>query len=155
MDIPHFRNVTISGKVATGTSTLARSLEKELGWKFWSGGEFFRAYTKEHNIPLEEKSLTEDSVERKVDFGMREQLITEKGHIFEAWLSGFVAQQVPGVLKVLLVCKDELRVDRVVNREAASIEEAIRHIKRREEENLKKWSRLYESEWQEWVVKPG
>lgn len=150
-----YRNITVSGKVATGTSTLARLLEEKLGWKYWSGGEFFRSYCKEHNIPLEEKSLTEDAVERQVDFGMREKLLKGDKNLFEAWLAGFVAQQIPGVLKVLLVCDDNLRVDRFVNREASSIEEAIAHIKRREQENLKKWSRLYAGEWKEWVVKPG
>lgn len=148
-----YRNVTVAGKIGTGTTTLGRVLAEKLGWKFWSGGEFFRAFMKERGMPLEEKSLTPDEVEREVDLGMRAKLQKNEGQIFEAWLSGFVAQGVDGVLKILLVCHDDLRVDRFVNREGVSVDEALRHIKRREEENIKKWTRLYGKEWKEWVGK--
>lgn len=151
----NYHCVTVSGRIATGTTTLARSLRDRLGWTYWSGGEFFRDYMAKRGMPLEEKSLTEDEVEKEVDFGMRERMQNEKELVFEAWLSGFVAQGMGGVLKVLLVCKDDLRVDRFVNREASSIKEAKDHIRRREQENVKKWIRLYRKEWEDWVVKPG
>jgi len=37
-------------------------------------------------------------------------------------------------------------VDRLVNRENITIEEAKVHLKRREEENIKKWQRLYKTD---------
>ena len=49
----------------------------------------------------------------------------------------------PHVLKVLLQCDDALRIDRVVNRDNLSVEEAKKHLQEREEANLKKWERMY------------
>ncbi len=150
-----YRNVTVSGKIGTGTTTLAKSLVGKLGWEFWSGGEFFRAYCRDHKIPLEETSLRSDDLAREVDFGMRQRLLDKKGLVLEAWLSGFVAQGVDGVLKILLVCTDDLRVDRVVNRDRVSVDEAKELIRKREDENFKKWKRVYRKEWQEWVIERG
>jgi cytidylate kinase len=150
-----YKNITVSGKICTGTSTLVALLVKTLGWESWSGGEFFRDYCRKHNLELEEAGKRSDELARKVDYGMRERLQKEEGIILEAWLSGFVAQGVGGVLKVLLSCNDDLRVDRFVNRDRVSVDEAVRHIKKREKENLKKWRRVYEKEWKQWVVTPG
>jgi len=150
-----YRNVTVSGRVAAGTSTLSDLLVEKLGWTKWSGGEFFRDYCKKHNIPLEEAGLRGDNLTREVDYRMRKRLKEEQGLVLEAWLSGFVAQQVEGVLKVLLTCNDDLRVDRFVNREGVTVKEAVEHIKRRETENVRKWRRVYAKEWEGWVVKPG
>lgn len=43
----NYRNITISGGVGTGTTTLANLLKQKLepmGWKFFNGGEFMRQY---------------------------------------------------------------------------------------------------------------
>ena len=64
--------------------------------------------------------------------------------IIESWLSGFDAQGIGGVYKIFVVCsEDSVRVDRLVNREKMTIEEAKNHLKTREEENLRKWEKLY------------
>jgi cytidylate kinase len=74
----------------------------------------------------------------------KKMLSSEKNLIYEAWLSGFIAKDLKGVLKVLLICSHEdIRIDRVVNRENISIEEAKQQIKQREEENFIKWKKLY------------
>ncbi|MFC1751277.1 cytidylate kinase family protein [Pseudomonadota bacterium] len=86
---------------------------------------------------------------------MRQKLKEGKKQVMEAWLSGFVAQGVGGVLKVLLVCKNDLRVDRVVNRDGNSVKDTVALMKKRESENLKKWRRVYGREWKEWVVNRG
>ena len=64
-----------------------------------------------------------------------------------------MAQGVEGVLKVLLVCEDSLRIDRLVNRDGITVDEAKIKIKQREYENAKKWTRVYQKEWQLWLPK--
>jgi cytidylate kinase len=87
---------------------------------------------------------------------MRTKLEKEEHWILESWLSGFFAQGVPGVLKVLLYCSDDaVRIDRIVNRDKVSIQEAKSHINDRTEKNLTKWRRMYAQEWNDWVVKTG
>lgn len=148
-----YDNITISGGVAVGTSTLAQNLKPYLkppDWKYFSGGEFMRDYAiKKGLIPKNAKvhhkaDVYSDEFDKKVDFGMRERLQKEKRIILESWLSGFMAKDISNCLRVLLICSNEaIRVDRVVNRDNISIDEAKKFIKEREEVNFRKWERLY------------
>lgn len=160
-----YKNVTISGLPGSGSTTLLNKLKEELqfeGWKGFSGGEFMREYAKEKGLFQEHGGLHhdsrhyEDDFDRKVDYGMREKLEHEEHWILESWLSGFLAQKVPKVLKVLMICSDEaVKIDRVVNRDGIGVQEAKDNMKARYDQNLSKWSRLYEKEWSEWVVAAG
>jgi cytidylate kinase len=157
-----YRNITISGLSGTGTTTLLRLLQEQLaGWEGFSGGEFMRAYALEQKLFKPNEGMHHDArhydedFDRKVDYGMREAL-RNKGHqVMEAWLSGFMAQGVEGVLKVLLVCDESLRIDRMANRDNLTIAEAKANAIERKKVNLEKWSRMYAKEWKEWVVDRG
>ncbi len=146
MDGIKYRNITVSGKVAVGTTTLAKNLHEVLGWEHINTGELQRQYDRKHHINENARGaiLRSDKHEKEME-SFAQKVLTDKANIiFEAWLSGFVAREVNDVLKVLLVCSsDELKVDRVVNRDGVSIAEAIKFIKTRENENLKKWQKLY------------
>jgi len=61
----------------------------------------------------------------------------------ESWIAGWNARGFKHVLKVLLMCDDSLRIDRIVNRDNATVEEAKEHLRQREEANIGKWKRLY------------
>jgi len=138
-----YRNITVSGPICTGTTTLARFLQKKLEWNLWEAGGFFRKYCKENGLKLENTSERSDEISKKIDYGMRAKMKGGRHQVFEAWLSGFMARGVPGVLKVLLVAPDDLRIDRMVNRDRVRVEKAKSLIKKRERENFKKWTRLY------------
>ena len=143
-----YKNITITGKICTGTTTLSGSLLKKLqplGWQYFNAGQFFRDYCKKHNIPLVESQFKSEELVKKVDYGIQEKLQKESKNIFEAWLAGFMARDILGVLKVLLVCDDVLRIDRLVNRDSLTVEEAKEHIKEREKKNFEKWSKLYQA----------
>ena len=157
-----YRNVTISGLPGTGTTTLLHLLEERTEWKGYSGGEFMRAYAEEKGYYSKDNNTHHDATvypndfDRQIDYGVREKLQNGSEHIYEAWLSGFLAQGIPGVLKVLLVCSDDaVRVDRVVNRDQVTVADALAHIREREVNNREKWQKMYMQEWKEWVVKPG
>lgn len=137
-----YRNVTVSGEIASGTSTLARQLAGKLGWEYINVGEWFRQYGVEHNLPLEEAGWSE-AVDRQVDQEWRERLKRESGLVVEGWLAGFMAQDIPEALKVLLVAPMAVRVQRFVMREKVSQAEAKQLMQQRTEENLKKWRRMY------------
>lgn len=160
-----YRNITISGLPGCGSTTLLKSLKEELaieGWRGFSGGEFMREYAKEKGLFNEnsghhhDSRHYEDDFDRQVDFGMREKLMEEDKWILEAWISGFFAQSVPGVLKVLMTCSDDaVRVDRIVNRDGVHVDEAKKNMQDRYDANLAKWGRLYGEQWNEWLVKTG
>lgn len=141
-----YRNITISGRVAVGTSTLAKKLKEILGWKYINAGELQRQYDREHNIKENQRGavLRPDEHEREIDEIPKDILETENHVIYEAWLAGFMAKDIEGVLKVLLICSNNaIRIDRVANRDKVSIEDAKHFLKTREEENVEKWKKLY------------
>ena len=163
----NYRNITISGLPGSGSTTLLKKLKaaedlKFTGWKGFNGGEFMRAYAEEKGLFDSSKKLHhdathyEDDFDRQVDLGMREKLQTEEHWILESWLSGFMAQRVEGTFKILMVCSNKaVKVDRIVNRDSVTPEEALHNMQERYKKNLEKWRRLYAKEWEEWVVKPG
>jgi cytidylate kinase len=160
-----FRNITLSGLPGCGSTTLLNLLREELklnGWRGFSGGEFMRAYAAEKGLFDSQNSLHHaatvyaDDFDRQVDLGMREKLQTEERWILEAWLSGFMAQGVEGTLKILMICSDDaVRIDRIINRDKVTVEEAKKHLHERYIANLEKWSRMYKAQWNEWVVEKG
>jgi len=140
------RIITVSGKIATGTSTLSKNLVFALNWRHINVGEIQREYDRQHNIAENKQGALSrpDEHEKEIDIMTKKMLETENQVIYEAWLSGFMAQGIKDVLKVLLICPHEdIRIDRVTNRDKITIEEAKHWIKQREEENFKKWQKLY------------
>lgn len=139
-----WRNITVSGRAGNGATTLSRMLAEKLGWVLINPGEMYRAYSKKNNIPLEKTTASEDKYHLDLDGFIKEKLKNENNLIVESWLSGFDAQAIDGVFKIFVACSDDaVRVDRLVNRDKMTIDEAKQHIKTREEENLIKWEKLY------------
>jgi cytidylate kinase len=141
-----YRNITVSGKIATGTTTLAKNLEKMLDWKHINAGAIQRHYDREHGINENAQGADSrsDEHEKQMEASAKKILNQEKQIIYEAWLSGFVAREIPGVLRILLICSDDaVRVDRVSNREEVTIDQAKKDIKNRENENITKWKKIY------------
>lgn len=141
-----FSAIAVSGKIATGTSTLSSNLHEVLGWKYVNAGKIQREYDRKHDINENQRGslVRPDSHEEGME-AMAKKFLQERRHIiYEAWLAGFVAQSMKHVLKVLLVCSSEaVRIDRVAFRDKLTIKQAQNYIKQREEENLKKWKKLY------------
>jgi len=141
-----YRIITISGKVAVGTTTLSKNLAHLLNWKHVNFGALQREFDRKNNINENKQGATarSDEHEQSIEAMGEKILATENNIIYEAWLSGFLARNYKDVLKVLLFCShDDIRVDRVANRENISIKEAKHWIKQREDENEKKWKKLY------------
>lgn len=140
-----YDNITISGGVAVGATTLMENLKAYLepyGWKFTSTGKIIREYTKENVLPS--ATLVSDDFDRRIETRVAETLKNEAHWVVEGWLSGFVAREYPRVLRVLLHCSEEaVRVDRVMNRDKLPASEAKHFIRLREEKNIKKWKRIY------------
>lgn len=160
-----YKNVTISGLPGSGTTTLLDLLREELkfdGWTGFSGGEFMREYAVEKGLYDNKQKIHHDAsaygedFDRKIDLGIREKLQQEEHWIIESWLSGFMAQNLPDVLRILVICSDDsVRVDRIVNRDEITVKEAKKHIEDRYRTNLNKWARMYAYQWQQWVVSTG
>ncbi len=140
-----FDNITISGGVAVGKTSLFNNLKPyltPLHWQFEAIGDIHREYLKDNIMP--EATKVSDEFDLKIEKFVEKKLRLEKYHVIAAWLSGFVARNLTNTLRILLTCQDNsLRVDRVANRDRISVEEAKKFIKQREEGNIGKYKRLY------------
>jgi predicted cytidylate kinase len=143
---PKYRLITISGKIAVGTTTLTKNLVNSLHWKHINIGAIQRNHDRRFKFKENEMgafSRTDDH-EKKIDAITQQMLKVEKEIIYEGWLTGFFARAYNDILKVLLTCShDDIRVDRVANRDNVTVEQAKDWIKQRESENVNKWKRLY------------
>lgn len=141
-----YRIITISGKIAVGTTTLSKNLAYVLGWNHINFGALQREFDRKNNINENKQGALarSDEHEQSIEDMGKKILKTEKNIIYEAWLSGFLARDYKDVFRVLLICPhNDIRIDRLANRENISIREAKKWIIKREEENEEKWKKLY------------
>lgn len=157
--LDNIRIITVSGRIASGSTTLARHLAQKLGWKHIEGGDIFWERVRS-KLDLEPKDTNRrpDKEDEIFDSELKNILKTEKNIVLETKLAGFNAQEIPGIFKVLVICEDEkgkdhidIRIDRFINREAASIEKAKEELIQREKNDIEKWRRLYVNDDPNWV----
>jgi CMP/dCMP kinase len=158
IDIAHVRNITVSGRIGTGTTTLAKGLAEYLGWELLEGGELFAKVEKELHIDEADSHLRPDTYDLEYEEKIKAMLRTNTHTIIQSHLAGFDAQGIDGVFKIVTLCiddqgqdKTELRIDRIVNRKQISVEQAKYEVRMREERNLEKWRRLYAENDPTWV----
>lgn len=154
------RNITISGKIGAGATSLAKNLSKALGWDFLEGGDLFEKIHKELKISQAMVSSRPDHFDLEYEKKIINMLTNEKNHIIQSHLAGFDAQGIPGVFKILVMCEDdqgndkeEIRIDRLINRDGISLEEAKEEVLEREKQHSAKWRRLYannDPKWEYW-----
>lgn len=138
-----YSNITISGQICAGKSTLRNLLIKKLVWQTFSTGELFRRHAKDHNLSLEQAEEQNNKLTKKIDGEVRELLKTKKHQIIDGWLAGITAKGIPGVLKILLVCKDDIRYKRFAKREELSYQEAKLKVDKRFDNWAKKIDEIY------------
>lgn len=148
------QNITISGRIGSGATTLADHLAGALGWEVLDGGKLFRSLTNDHGYAHDR----EDSFDLAYEERIKNILKKEKHRIIQSHLAGFDAQGIEGVFKIFVVCEDDngndkvdVRIDRLVNRDGMAVEEAKFEIRERDRQNLEKWRRLYADNDPNWV----
>ncbi|MBI3342216.1 cytidylate kinase family protein [Candidatus Curtissbacteria bacterium] len=139
-----YTSITLSGPIASGTSTAAKTLAEKHNLKYISAGDFFRQYVAEHNIPLYDKAKIPDNLDEEVDAELTE-LATGGGYVIDAHYIGYFTKDSPRVLKVLLTCDYEIRISRALSR-SHTHQETEEEIKLREEGLDKKFRKLYADE---------
>lgn len=141
-----FDKITVSGKAGVGTSTLSRHLVETLKWEYINVGTIQREYDVSLGLlEYDHGTIVHSDEHEKEMEAMTKDILTKKNKIiYEAWLSGFVAQHIPHTLRVLLICSNfGVRADRIANRDNLSIKEARHFIQIRERQNIRKWKQIY------------
>lgn len=162
LSLPGIRNIAISGRIASGASTLAVHLSQALNWEFLNGGHLFREFSAEKGLNIINTSARPDQVDLEYEERIKKILKEEEHRIIQSHLAAFDAQGIKGVFKILTVCEDidgtdkaDIRIDRLVNRDGKKVDDAKHEILERENQNLKKWRRLYnmDDNWVYWDKK--
>jgi CMP/dCMP kinase len=151
IDIPGVRLISVSGRIASGSTTLAKQLSEHFGWKHMEGGEIFWERVRgKLNLSPKDTDLRPDSEDQLFDKSLRDILVKEEHTVVETKLAGFFAHELSDVFKILVVCEDaahtdqtQIRIDRLVNRELMTVEEAKEEVLQREKNDVEKWRRLY------------
>ena len=141
-----YKNIVISGDIGTGTSTLAKNLAKNLGWKCLSVGDLFRRYALEHNIPLWDKASVPIEEEKKVDYSFQKKMAAVSKTVFEGHYSGWFAKELNESFKILLKADLEVALGRAVKRlDHTHVETREEVLKRRKGITLK-FHKVYSSD---------
>lgn len=159
VDLPNVRIITISGRIASGSTTLAKKIAHALNWRHIEGGEiFWEAVRNKLGLGEKDTNLRPDTEDELFDAQLKKILREDKHIVLETKLAGFNAQQVPGIFKVLVLCTDkdgndqtQIRIDRLVNREHLSVDAAKEEVLVREKNDIEKWRRLYAPEDTDWT----
>lgn len=139
-----FTNIAISGRIAAGSSSLARALSEKLGWNLRDGGQIFRDISQQRGFDLEKNPQQyDDDVDQRVDEETTRLLRNETRIVVTSKLAGFLSCDLPETLRVLLICPLRVRIKRYAAHRGYSEAEASRLITLRESEDQEKFTRLY------------
>lgn len=143
-----FKNIAVSGRIAVGSSSLAKALSLRLGWKLRDGGQIFRDITAQIGYNLEidtDKAIgsRDDQIDKEVDRKTVEILSEGSNAIVTSKLAGFLGRNIENVLRVLIVCPVEDRINRYAKDRGYSLIDAKRLLEEREKKDKEKWERLY------------
>ncbi len=150
-DLSGIRVITVSGRIASGSTTLAKKLATHFHWRHIEGGEvFWEALRTKLGVDEKDTNLRSDQSDQDFDASLKKILKEGKNIVLETKLSGFNAQGIDGIFKILVLCNDvngndqtQIRIDRLVNREHVSMTDAKEEVLVREKNDIEKWQRLY------------
>jgi predicted cytidylate kinase len=141
--------VTVGGLPGTGTSTLCRLLERELGLPYVYAGQIFRQEAAARGLSLQELNelaQRDDSVDHALDDRQLE-LLRQGNVILEGRMSGCLAarNEIPA-FKVWLEADEDERIRRLVDRDGGDFEEQRRLTRERVEQEADRYRRYYGAE---------
>jgi CMP/dCMP kinase len=139
------RIICISGDAASGKTTAARRVLARLpDWKIVSTGGRFREFCSRKGLDPQQISHLGDEVHRQADADMLQILTTDRHIIAEGRLVGYLARELPDVLRVFCDCPLEIRAARFITREPGfDEEEARRRVAERDRADTVNFLHLY------------
>lgn len=159
VDLPGIRIITVSGRIAAGSTSLAKHIAQTLHWKHLEGGEvFWEAVRRKMDLSPKDTNLRPDEEDVLFDDKLKEILANDDHIVLETKLAGFFSQGMEEIFRIGVVCDNEegkdqaeIRIDRLVNREHVSVHDAKAEVLEREKNDLEKWRLLYVDGNQDWV----
>jgi cytidylate kinase len=138
--------ITISGLPGSGKTTVARRLSRHLGVPHIYAGDLYRREAENRRVSLKEfNCLAEQdhSIDRALDAKMAEYA-RRGGVVLEGRLAAFIAlQEHVDALKVWLTASEEVRAQRVSQRENSDAMKVLRENDERQRSDAKRYRAIY------------
>jgi len=131
--------ITVSGLTGSGKNTLGELLAKELGYTLVC--PTFKDLAKKEGISLMEfqkKAENDPDIDKKFDEVLKEQ--AKENCIVTTWLGPWM---VDADFRIKIFASVETRAERIAKRDGMKIEEAIEHVKQRDENNRNRYKKIY------------
>jgi|SRR3989344_8993957 len=138
-----YSKITISGKICTGKTTLFKKLQEKLDWPTFMTGQLFRDHVKKNKLNLEQVEEQNETLTKKIDYLVRDKINAPGNLIVDGWMSGIMADNLKDVLKILLICKDNIRYKRFAAREKIDFDEAKKRVEERQNNWFTKLKTIY------------
>lgn len=134
--------ICISGFAGSGKTTIAKKLNEKLNYPIIN--ITFKDLAKEKNLTLEEiQKLAEK--DKTIDLEL-DKLIVKRANelencIISTWLGPWIVKDAN--IRIFLFAPLEERAKRISERDKMTFEEALKHVKKRDNQNIKRYKRLY------------
>ncbi len=134
--------IAISGFTGCGKNTLGELLAKKMGYKLIC--PTFKDLAAEEGISLMEfqaKAAKDKNIDKKFDAALKKQVAAAGGNcVVTTWLGPWM---VDADLRVKLFVADEIRAGRVAKRDGVSKAEALKHMQKRDKQNIVRYKKVY------------
>lgn len=158
VELLNIKNITISGRIGAGATTLAKKLSEKLDWQVLEGGDLFEKIHQELGMSQTEALKRPDHFDLEYEEKVKKILKEQNHYVIQSHLAGFDAQGIDGVFKIFITCEDEqgndkpeIRIDRLINRDNMPLVQAKEEVFEREKQHTEKWRRLYAKNDPKWV----
>jgi CMP/dCMP kinase len=139
------RVVAVGGPPGSGKSTAGRRVAEELGLRYCSAGDVFRAEARALGLDVEAYNRYAErhpEVDEKLDTSM--QALARPGVLLDGRVQAALClRNGRPVYSIVVTAAEEERVRRVALRDGQSLEEAHRRIREREASERERYRRLY------------
>lgn len=139
-----YQNIAVSGQIAVGSTSLAKALSQKLSWSLREGNQIFRDISAQMGFDLEKNPQKYgDQVDIQVDNDTISILKSLSPVVVCSKLACFLSSDIAHTFKVLVTAPFDIRVQRYSQDRGYKIDESQKLINLREQEDQKKFVRLY------------
>lgn len=141
--------VTISGHPGSGTSTLVKGLCQMMDWGMVNGGQVFRDMAESKGMSLEafgQYCIDDESADKELDEMLTDVMLSDGSpEIVESRLAGWWAfKHQLDCPRIWIEVSEEIRANRVVNREGGDHDEQLKLIRKRMKYDAGRYKQLYD-----------
>ncbi|MEW6722892.1 MAG: (d)CMP kinase [Candidatus Micrarchaeota archaeon] len=132
--------IAVSGLTGSGKNTLGELLAKSLGYRLVC--PTFKDLAAKEGVSLmefQEKAAKDHDIDRKFDAVLREQA-SGGDCVVTTWLGAWMLD---ADVRIKVFAPAEVRGERIAKRDGMAVDEAVKHVRERDEQNRKRYKKVY------------